>query len=138
MKYSEELKSPKWQRKRLEVLNRDNFKCCLCGDTETELHVHHLKYNGKPYESDLDDLETLCWVCHYYKTFFFNQYFNDFQIESSLFVGVKKGSKTFFSIYKNEFAIYRIEHEKKIISYVCTFAKENDSIKLLNEIINNL
>jgi hypothetical protein len=69
MDYSEKLLDPKWQKKRLETLNRDNFTCCFCGDTETELHVHHLKYTGEPYEALLNDLETLCCHCHYLKTF---------------------------------------------------------------------
>lgn len=63
--YSEKLKSPKWQKKRLEVLNRDDFTCQHCGDTETELHVHHLKYSGEPHEATLENLLTLCKDCHY-------------------------------------------------------------------------
>ncbi len=64
MTYSEKLRNPKWQRKRLEILQRDNFKCCLCGDEETELHVHHLKYTGEPHEAPNKDLQTLCAHCH--------------------------------------------------------------------------
>ena len=62
--YSDKLKSPKWQKKRLNILNRDNFTCQLCGDTETELHVNHLKYTGEPYDAPNEDLETLCKHCH--------------------------------------------------------------------------
>lgn len=69
MNYSEKLKHPKWQKKRLEILNRDNFTCKLCGDTETELHVHHLKYSGpNPENAPNEYLETLCKVCHLVKT----------------------------------------------------------------------
>ena len=64
MTYSEKLKSPKWQKKRLEVLQRDNFSCVLCGDNKTELHINHKKYNGEPWNSDNKDLETLCKDCH--------------------------------------------------------------------------
>jgi len=64
MKYLDQLKSPKWQKKRLEILSRDNWTCKKCGDKDTELHVHHLKYSGKPYESNNDDLITLCKHCH--------------------------------------------------------------------------
>jgi 5-methylcytosine-specific restriction endonuclease McrA len=31
--YSELLKSPKWQKKRLEIMSRDKFTCKKCGDT---------------------------------------------------------------------------------------------------------
>lgn len=64
MTYSTKLQNPKWQRKRLEVLNRDGFACKLCSDTETQLDVHHLKYTGKPWDALLDDLITLCRHCH--------------------------------------------------------------------------
>jgi len=62
--YSEKLKSPKWQKKRLEILNRDNFTCIKCGDKETELHINHLKYTGEPHDAPNEDLETLCKHCH--------------------------------------------------------------------------
>lgn len=64
--YSEKLKDPRWQKKRLEVLQRDNFACLLCGDTETELHVHHQSYvKGKqPWEYDISNLRTYCKYCH--------------------------------------------------------------------------
>lgn len=64
--YSDLLKNPKWQKKRLEIFKRDKFKCRLCGDTETILHVHHKKYiNGhKPWEYDNGNLFTLCGHCH--------------------------------------------------------------------------
>ena len=65
MKYSDQLKHPKWQKKRLEILNRDDFTCQKCGDTETELHIHHLKYKGaKPWETPNKNLVTLCKHCH--------------------------------------------------------------------------
>ncbi len=64
--YSDKLKDPRWQRKRLEILNRDEFKCRSCGDTEKMLHVHHLCYekNKEPWETKNDDLVTLCADCH--------------------------------------------------------------------------
>lgn len=68
MSYSEKLKSPKWQKKRLEILNRDNFTCTCCGDKKTELHGHHLKYTKEPYDAPNEDLETLCKNCHLIKT----------------------------------------------------------------------
>jgi len=64
-KYSDLLRNPLWQRKRLEILHRDNFTCQHCKDTETELHVHHLHYSGKPWEIESDKLITICRHCHY-------------------------------------------------------------------------
>jgi len=65
MSYSDKLKDPRWQKKRLEILNRDNFTCKLCGDTETELHIHHVEYKGEPWEQENDKLDTLCKHCHF-------------------------------------------------------------------------
>jgi hypothetical protein len=66
MTYKEKLKHPRWQRKRLEVLNRDNFKCRFCGDTETELQIHHAFYLNKDNPEDYSGnmLFTLCKKCH--------------------------------------------------------------------------
>lgn len=66
MTYSEKLKDPRWQRRRLEILNRDEFTCRDCGDKENTLHVHHCtRIGGKePWEYIDGDLRTLCWKCH--------------------------------------------------------------------------
>ncbi len=67
MQYKDQLKHPEWQKKRLSVLKRDKFTCKKCGDKETTLHVHHLKYeSGKlAWEIDNKFLITLCEHCHY-------------------------------------------------------------------------
>ena len=64
--YYELLKDPRWQRKRLEVMQRDGFECTWCGDKEKTLNVHHVRYRRgkKPWEYDPDDLTTLCEDCH--------------------------------------------------------------------------
>lgn len=62
--YGDKLKHPKWQRRRLEVLQRDNFTCTICGDTESTLHVHHEVYSGEPWDAPLDKLKTVCEDCH--------------------------------------------------------------------------
>lgn len=64
--YSEKLKHPMWQKRRLEILTRDNFTCKLCGDTETTLHIHHKEYQkGKdPWDYPDHVLDTLCMHCH--------------------------------------------------------------------------
>lgn len=66
MTYSEKLRDPRWQRKRLEVFQRDNFTCTHCGDDLNELQVHHLDYEpGKePWEYPIEFLTTHCAVCH--------------------------------------------------------------------------
>lgn len=64
--YGELLKDPRWQRMRLEILERDEFRCQTCGDNKNTLHVHHRRYlkGHKPWEYDASDLVTLCEGCH--------------------------------------------------------------------------
>jgi len=64
--YSEKLKHPKWQKKRLKVLKRDEFRCQICWDSETTLHVHHKYYvKGRdPWRYHLKAFLTLCEKCH--------------------------------------------------------------------------
>ena len=62
--YSEKLKDPRWQKKRLEIFQRDEYTCQICGDTESTLAVHHYKYSGEPWEIDNKYLKTLCEDCH--------------------------------------------------------------------------
>lgn len=66
MNYSEQLKSPMWQKKRLEIMQKDNFTCQICGDTKNTLHVHHLYYEkgNKIYDYPDKCLITLCENCH--------------------------------------------------------------------------
>lgn len=64
--YLEQIKSPKWQKRRLEILNRDNFTCQICGCKEKTLHVHHTIYipKRKIWEYKDNQLITLCEDCH--------------------------------------------------------------------------
>jgi 5-methylcytosine-specific restriction endonuclease McrA len=57
---------PRWQKLRLEIMNRDKFTCQCCGTSEIELQVHHLAYGkGKRiWEAMPSDLLTLCRDCH--------------------------------------------------------------------------
>lgn len=57
-------KDPRWQKRRLEIMDRDGFQCIACGDQESELHVHHKRYRGQPWEAGNDDMQTLCTKCH--------------------------------------------------------------------------
>jgi hypothetical protein len=64
--YFEKLKSPKWQKRRLLIMERDEFKCCRCNDTENNLQVHHKYYtkNTDPWNYPDEALTTLCEECH--------------------------------------------------------------------------
>lgn len=66
MAYSDLLKDPRWQKKRLEILQRDNFQCRCCESKTKTLHVHHSYYikGNDPWEYDNAVLLTLCEDCH--------------------------------------------------------------------------
>lgn len=66
MSYTELLRDPRWQRKRLEVMQRSDFACEECSDTTTTLNVHHTKYKkGRmPWEYEDAELLCLCEQCH--------------------------------------------------------------------------
>lgn len=65
MTYRERLQDPRWQRVRLQVFMRDDFRCQCCGRADKNIQVHHLIYMKRnPWEYPLDLLQTLCADCH--------------------------------------------------------------------------
>jgi 5-methylcytosine-specific restriction endonuclease McrA len=64
--YAEQLKDPRWQRKRLEILSRADFTCEQCGSTDRTLHVHHKFYakGALAWEYRNFQLKALCESCH--------------------------------------------------------------------------
>lgn len=82
MTYAEKLKDPRWQKLRLFIMNRDNFSCQHCFDTDSTLHVHHSMYHGEPWDAPPETLITLCENCHREEPERFNQKFHE--LKSSL------------------------------------------------------
>lgn len=63
--YWKKLQDPRWQRKRLEILNRDNFTCRDCNAVDKQLQIHHCFYEkGDPWDTPDYFLLTLCEDCH--------------------------------------------------------------------------
>lgn len=64
--YVEMLKKPQWQKRRLQMLEKADWKCVECGAEEQQLHVHHKRYiaGAKPWEYEDEDLAVLCDRCH--------------------------------------------------------------------------
>jgi 5-methylcytosine-specific restriction endonuclease McrA len=69
--YSELLRDPRWQKKRLEVFERDQWRCVKCSDASSNLQVDHLYYesNHLPWEYPMSAFQTLCESCHKAKSF---------------------------------------------------------------------
>lgn len=60
-------RDPRWQKKRLKIMERDEFACVSCNTKEDTLNVHHrvpYKKDAKPWEYEDDELITLCEECH--------------------------------------------------------------------------
>jgi hypothetical protein len=66
MTYAQKLKDPRWQRRRLEVLEAAKWKCQRCDSSDKTLHVHHNFYRSKtePWEYPSHALSALCEQCH--------------------------------------------------------------------------
>lgn len=64
--YADKLRDPRWQKKRLEIMERDGFACRECGDKASTLNVHHGYYarGRSPWEYPDEHLKTLCEDCH--------------------------------------------------------------------------
>lgn len=65
MTYSQKLRDPRWQKKRLQILQRDGWRCKACGSSSKNLQVHHLYYAKlDPWEYPDIVYQTLCEDCH--------------------------------------------------------------------------
>lgn len=66
MTYSEKLRLPQWQKKRLHILQRDDWRCVICSESQRNLQVHHIVYaRGRdPWDYPDHCYQTLCDECH--------------------------------------------------------------------------
>lgn len=56
---------PDWERLRIQVLARDGCRCTECGETWLNyLEIHHIQPLGAGGTNELDNLVTLCRLCH--------------------------------------------------------------------------
>ncbi len=65
--YGKLLRDPRWQRMRLEIMQRDGFACRDCKDETATLNVHHTYYaphRVDPWDYPGCSLITLCESCH--------------------------------------------------------------------------
>jgi hypothetical protein len=109
--YAEKLKDPRWQRLRLEIMQRDKFECRLCGDAETTLNIHHLSYFKNPWDCPPEQLITLCEDCHSILTI--NKFdLNREQLEVKRIL--REGHKVFLVFFDVGLYIYSKEPGKAI------------------------
>jgi hypothetical protein len=64
--YASKLRDPRWQKKRLEVMQHRDFCCEVCGDSKSTLNVHHKQYlkGHEPWDYHVEQLCCICESCH--------------------------------------------------------------------------
>lgn len=70
--YGSKLFDPRWKEKRKIILERDGYKCTICGTSEGKLQVHHKQYHFirrlqrhvDPWDYEEKLMVTLCESCH--------------------------------------------------------------------------
>lgn len=99
--HAEQREHPKWQRRRLEIMDKADFACERCGDDETQLHVHHKYYvwDNELWDYPDEALECLCRKCH--------QAVEDAKVESkSLDEEIRRLTKLLAPDYTNQIVGY--------------------------------
>ena len=123
------MKDPRWQKKRLEILERDKWRCQRCFDKDYTLVVHHKWYhkNTEPWEYDGECYVTLCEDCH---TIFHKMF--EGQMNSEIYIIYKYWNMNetdifLFTTHLNryisetstvEFLDMAIEFKEKLIDYI--------------------
>jgi hypothetical protein len=119
MTYSEKLQHPQWQKKRLEIMSRDSFRCVKCASETNTLTVHHFYYvTGRmPWEYPNGSMATMCRNCHFKgheDSSTFPTFFNSWELSACY--EIKR------QIEMNQ---YKIDHDEGVLFWVEKSAKES-------------
>ena len=60
LKKQNEKSKEKWEKVRNQVLERDNYKCVVCGKPATQVHHIHLRSKRKDLMYEMNNLVSLC------------------------------------------------------------------------------
>lgn len=60
--HAQYLETGHWAELRVRLFHKDGHRCCGCG-SQDRLQGHHANYRNY-YDCTLDDLVTLCYICH--------------------------------------------------------------------------
>lgn len=134
LSYKEQIAHPLWQKKRLEVFERDNYTCQICLDKDTQLHVHHTEYD-KTYQTMAwqypnNVYKTLCKDCHQAITEHLEEYGNDKEFNV---MKIKKDGKKTVLIYTNGLLRFNVDNEKTEWMNIT----EDSTHKIVQFLINN-
>ncbi|SRR6266403_2045854 len=64
--WAQQYRDPRWQRRRLEIMGRADFRCEYCNAGNDTLNVHHKLYRkgAAPWEYTDEELVCICECCH--------------------------------------------------------------------------
>jgi len=97
-KFTDQYKDSRWQKKRLEIMERDNFACRSCGKSEdVTLNVHHAYYEKgkKVWEYPAECLVTWCDKCHKFR----HKEMKDMQLHCAHMRGVEFSGLSTFAMW---------------------------------------
>lgn len=132
--YIELLKDPRWQRKRLEILQRDGWRCRKCGNEKGTLHVHHNYYSKglNPWEYDDSTLRTLCEPCHKtaeeFRLAFANSVAGLLEEDEFFALGLVQGVVAKGYVRNGQSAVMRVVHPRQAQGMAQTFGCEQSEI----------
>lgn len=130
--YTEQLKDPEWQKKRLKIMERDGWKCRDCGSGTKTLNVHHCYYakGKKPWEADDIHLMTVCEECHEIRAAVEREWF------ASLAEFMATTPIELLQVYKPVLTLTEVLHEKLELEYAqmapCTDLTEEELTAVLH------
>lgn len=126
--YSDKLRDPRWQKKRLKIFERDNWTCVSCMRSDLSLQVHHLLYlpGRDPWEYEDHLLVTYCEFCHNTEHLIGGQ-INDILLElikkNRLYIKPLSQLCTLIEKVPEYQEQFRVFVNEKLIAYLKTFEK---------------
>lgn len=111
MTYYEKLRDPRWQKRRLQIMERAKFACEYCFDDKATLNIHHILYRKKtdPWDYLDHELICLCERCHLAEEEARNEFLSEFAT-------LRDGG-----FYRLTCAIRRLKSQERILPKERTF-----------------
>jgi hypothetical protein len=150
VQYYELLKDPRWQKKRLEILERDHWTCQICGEKDSMLVVHHLCYRQTltddckkerrlyPWEYDNYELITLCDGCNSEEHESAEYWIDEI---GQVLKHIGFNSKTLCDlqeVFFNLYYLYRAGSEPSVSCYKTNYVEPKDKNDIPRIIINKM
>jgi len=144
--YYEKLKDPRWQKKRLSILDLHDFQCSNCGDTKSTLHVHHKFYkkNYEPWDYTESELTCLCEQCHSDETLLDNEIervfreFKEWDMNKLSLLGYLQGCLFGSSPFHEEIKVIDLFHAQGIANALEITGDECSAQAVIEILINDV